>query len=181
MEIEMRTAEEIRAYQMKYHEENKDRLKEKAKEYYRINNELYRDRSKKRYQQIRDGIGIEERKKHREYLKKRKSEIEGTFRNTYRLKIILALGDKCNRCGFTDLRALQIDHVYGFGVYQIRTFKGSRWNYYKKILEEINKGSKEYQILCANCNWIKRYENQEYKKVGKKDYALSKLPKAPLS
>lgn len=24
--------------------------------------------------------------------------------------------------------------------------------------------SKDYQLLCANCNWIKRYENKEYMK-----------------
>ena len=69
-----------------------------------------------------------------------------------RLRILELLGNKCSICGFTDERALQIDHVNGGG-----TAKRKNWNYgkyYKLVLEEINNGSKEYRCLCANCNVI---------------------------
>lgn len=77
-----------------------------------------------------------------------------------RQRIIDALGGKCVRCGFSDVRALQIDHVNGNGAKERRQFKhytSCRIMIYQKILN----GSKEYQLLCANCNWIKRFEEGE--------------------
>jgi hypothetical protein len=65
------------------------------------------------------------------------------------------LGNVCSRCGFSDKRALQIDHVYGGGI----KAGGNRGTYYYKEILEDNNG--KYQILCANCNWIKRAENGE--------------------
>lgn len=71
------------------------------------------------------------------------------------------LGRKCAICGFDDMRALQIDHVNGGGVKEIRAVKG---NYYKFILKELISYPNKYQILCANCNWIKRSLNNENRK-----------------
>jgi hypothetical protein len=78
-----------------------------------------------------------------------------------RLKIVKILGSKCSKCRFDDWRALQIDHVNGDGVKERKKY--TSWYYYKHILKEIQNGSKKYQLLCANCNCIKRYENKEYK------------------
>jgi len=41
----------------------------------------------------------------------------------------------------------------------IKTFK--YFSYYRFILNEIKAGSKDYQLLCANCNWIKKFEEKE--------------------
>lgn len=70
-----------------------------------------------------------------------------------------ALGGKCGRCGFRDTRALQIDHINGGGS---RENKGSR-NYYRRVTESVIEGEGKYQLLCANCNWIKRAENKEHR------------------
>ena len=59
----------------------------------------------------------------------------------------------CKRCGFTDIRALQIDHVYGGG--HKKTHNASM------LLKQIKENPNDFQILCANCNWIKRVENNE--------------------
>ena len=77
-----------------------------------------------------------------------------------RKEIIKLLGDKCKRCNFTDFRALQIDHVHGNGNKERKETKTTRV-YYPTILKKIKAGSKDYQVLCANCNWIKKYENNE--------------------
>lgn len=70
------------------------------------------------------------------------------------------LGGKCCHCGFSDWRALQIDHVQGNGNKEKRSI--GQWKMYKKILElEPTELFKEYQLLCANCNWIKKFENHE--------------------
>ena len=71
------------------------------------------------------------------------------------------LGDKCVKCGFSDTRALQIDHIHGKGSQKRRNSHKSIYSYYRDILKAIKKGSKEYQLLCANCNWIKRHEKSE--------------------
>lgn len=68
------------------------------------------------------------------------------------------LGNKCARCGFSDIRALQIDHVNGGGKKEIQSFKGQWRQYYRFVLAD-NTG--RYQCLCANCNWIKKSENRE--------------------
>lgn len=81
------------------------------------------------------------------------------WRRKQRAKVISALGQCCVRCGFSDVRALQIDHVNGGGNAE-RYSLGSPNKLYRKIL--IN-GADGYQLLCANCNWIKRHENQEYR------------------
>jgi len=69
------------------------------------------------------------------------------------------LGLKCSHCGFADPRALQLDHKKGNGAEERRKIKDTE-RYYKHIYENIE----EYQVLCANCNWIKRVELKEGKK-----------------
>lgn len=64
------------------------------------------------------------------------------------------LGRACRHCGFADERALQIDHIAGNGHEEIQR---GHLVMYRKIL----KNSVGYQVLCANCNWIKRSENKE--------------------
>lgn len=83
-----------------------------------------------------------------------------------RMEIFNLLGDKCVHCGFSDWRALQIDHVNGGGTKERRNtrthFSNNLYYYYKHVLEQIKGGSKDYQLLCSNCNWIKRWENREF-------------------
>lgn len=69
---------------------------------------------------------------------------------------ITKLGGKCIRCGFSDHRALQIDHVNGGGLTELRA---TAWRQY--ILAVLADTEGKYQCLCANCNWIKRNENDE--------------------
>ncbi len=64
----------------------------------------------------------------------------------------------CSRCGFNDARALQIDHVNGDG-YKEKRFRGQ---IYRTVTRANGEG---FQVLCANCNWIKRDENGEHMHV----------------
>jgi len=76
-----------------------------------------------------------------------------------RISIMEILGLMCCKCGYTDLRALQIDHINGNG-HEERRKRGTE-SYYRFMLNKVIAGSKEYQVLRANCNWIKRLENNE--------------------
>ena len=74
-------------------------------------------------------------------------------------KAFAHLGDRCCRCGFTDVRALQVDHVRGDG-WKLRGMGIIGTNMYKDVLLTIPGHC--YQLLCANCNAIKRHENNEH-------------------
>lgn len=69
-------------------------------------------------------------------------------------------GKRCVRCGFTDERALQIDHINGRGNAERKNFNrpAVMRAYYRQHPEEAKK---KLQVLCANCNWIKRDEKHE--------------------
>ena len=81
-----------------------------------------------------------------------------------RLLTLGKLGGKCLRCGNNDYRVLQIDHVNGDGNEERREKRGGGMQ--RTIMREIIAGNKngKYQLLCSNCNWIKRWENNETKK-----------------
>lgn len=107
------------------------------------------------------------KKYHKDYYEKNKDKIKVKIANYQRIakrklrtEIIRLLGDKCVRCSYNDIRALQIDHVYGGGRRKYSHGRHNRY-YYSTILKKISHGSKDYQLLCANCNWIKRFENNE--------------------
>ena len=72
--------------------------------------------------------------------------------------VLAILGGKCVRCGFSDPRALQADHKDGGGN-QERKLLGPH-GVFRKILS-MEHPEAEYQLLCANCNWIKKHENEE--------------------
>ena len=85
------------------------------------------------------------------------------YKNDYlsiRIKLINALGGKCVRCGNSDYRCLQLDHINGHGNKERKLGNSaSILRYYNKHQNEIKS---KFQLLCANCNWIKRYENNEH-------------------
>jgi hypothetical protein len=75
-----------------------------------------------------------------------------------RIAFLTALGGcKCARCGFADWRALQVDHVNGGGRAESKIMGSSTAKYRAHVL--ANK--QHYQVLCANCNWIKKCEREE--------------------
>ena len=79
-------------------------------------------------------------------------------RHDWKNKMFGLLGRECERCGFDDERALQIDHIMGDGSKDRISNHGGTATYYKHVIES---GGVGYQILCANCNSIKRVENEE--------------------
>lgn len=64
---------------------------------------------------------------------------------------------RCVKCGFTDVRALTLDHVNGGGNQHRKELKGA--SIYRWI---VNHNFPEgFQILCMNCQFIKKAENNE--------------------
>lgn len=127
-----------------YREKHREELRLRNREYYR-KHKKERAESKKRC-----------RLNHPEYTER--DRINSSKRRAlFRRKLLDALGGRCVRCGYDDWRGLQIDHIYGGGNAERKKFKSIE-AYYKNIEEH---GTQKYQILCANCNQIKRYEQKE--------------------
>lgn len=71
------------------------------------------------------------------------------------------LGNRCAKCGIEDKRVLQIDHINGGGVAEKKKLGWGVWPICRDVLSGV---PNKYQLLCANCNWIKRFEMKEHPK-----------------
>ena len=74
----------------------------------------------------------------------------------YRNRILDRYGRKCVRCGFEDVRALSLHHCNNNGADERRKL-GKRGVYIRAMLDEHRN---DYQILCMNCQYIKRVEEK---------------------
>jgi len=79
-------------------------------------------------------------------------------RRNIRIKAQDILGGKCVVCGFSDWRALHVDHVVGNGNEERK--KRNNQQLQSDIVFGRHSGE-GLQLLCANCNDIKRFENKE--------------------
>ncbi len=85
-------------------------------------------------------------------------------RDKLKLEVIKYYGNgeaKCLGCGFDDIRALCIDHIFNNGAEQRKSLKDKHFAgaLFLRWLRN-NKYPKGYQTLCANCNLIKEIERR---------------------
>lgn len=62
----------------------------------------------------------------------------------------------CNSCGFDNFHALTIDHINGDGNKHRKEIHSHVYSWIKR-----NNYPCGFQVLCMNCQWIKRFENDE--------------------
>lgn len=89
----------------------------------------------------------------------RRRKSTGDYTKRAREAALMILGKKCVRCKIDDIRCLQIDHIEGGGKREITSLGGAA--YYNRVIRSATEKEKKYQLLCANCNWIKRWEGKE--------------------
>ena len=82
------------------------------------------------------------------------------LRHKMELMNILCNGNICcQKCSFRDIRVLQFDHInndgYKFRKCPSRANTSELWYYFKNPQKALG----VLQVLCANCNWIKKVEN----------------------
>jgi hypothetical protein len=68
-------------------------------------------------------------------------------------------GMKCIKCQFADIRALAVDHVNGGGKKHVKEI-GGVGRFYRWLVE--HNFPEGFQVLCMNCNMLKRWENGEH-------------------
>ena len=132
-------------------------MKEYRREYYKAN----KDKWHESYKRTREA----KRKRDREYRACNKLPMRLYMRKwTKEVKITVLThygNDKCAcvKCGFSDLRALSIDHINAGGKAHKASLKRNGVRFYRWL--QKNNYPLEYQTLCMNCQWIKRFENNE--------------------
>lgn len=134
------------------------------KEYYKKNSESIRAKAKKWYSQNKERAKTNAKKNAPKY-RERKNQLSKIRWAELRKALITQVSNgenKCKRCGFSDIRALQVDHVNGGGRKEVNNVKFRNPFRYGK---QIALAQENYQILCANCNWIKSYEKNERRKI----------------
>jgi hypothetical protein len=78
-----------------------------------------------------------------------------------RLKLISFFGGKCIRCGFDNVHALHFDHINGGGNKDRQRFSGNGAMLVSYYLKHQDEARATLQLLCANCNTLKQYEQRE--------------------
>lgn len=85
-------------------------------------------------------------------------------------RVFLLLGNECWRCRCSDSRVLQIDHVRQYSGVRKASHRSGTGLYYAILNGKVSVS--ECQLLCANCNVIKRIvmgEHQRSKRNPTKD------------
>ena len=171
-----RDKEKLKQYQKKYYSipENKEKVKEYQKKYYSTPENIakkkeYRKKynarpeSKVKQQEYRDRPENKEKVKERQSKPENKAKKKewgytlkfGTFSH-YSKKLSNADFPVCACCLYDDIRALNIDHIIPRSKLSaseklIPRAGQQLWNYLK-----LNNYPKGYQILCYNCNLMKK-------------------------
>lgn len=172
MRLELKSITQLKKqqYDRQYYLTHKKQQSEQAKEYY-ISNRVARLKYAKEYREChkndKEYLDRKHRINKRLYYKYRTEKLAWQKENhkKERIKFLKMVGGcKCRICGHDDWRALQIDHVYGDGAEERRKY-GSKGISRKEQSRLIKENPEKYQILCSNCNWIKKYENKETRRI----------------
>ena len=149
--------EEDHARRRRFYRKHRKKILELRKRWRIKYPEAYRAYWKRYYDDHRN-VRKEQVRTHHVRNRKRIHAIEKNDRQLRRERMFKMYGGRCYKCGFDDKRALTLDHVKNNGSEERRALGQS------KILRRAIATylPKEYQVLCMNCQWIKRreYESQ---------------------
>lgn len=117
------------------------------------NREAYKRWYERNRERIR-AIKSENMRRYRRENPEKHAAISRASKRRLRELVLDAYGRKCVLCGFSDERALSLDHVLNNGA-QERAEIGERGVYLRSLKTEHRH---EYRTLCMNCQFISRSE-----------------------
>jgi hypothetical protein len=94
--------------------------------------------------------------KHGPEARKRQYKQQNRLKEKYRSEVLAKHGNKCSRCGFSDVRALQLHHVNGDGMKHKKKYHFN-YQYWKLVLDDTTGA---WELLCANCHLIHHTEQE---------------------
>lgn len=140
--------------------------REKKRFWHRKSYEKHRDEWKIQRRLSNPNLTEEQRKTRRDKKKIYDENYKAKARNSAnksrkqnRLKVLNYYSQEklvCARCGFSDIRALTIDHIYGGGCDHVKQINTPLVGWIIR-----NNFPEGFQILCMNCQKIKQIENNE--------------------
>lgn len=125
------------------------REKEYAREYYQKNKE-----------HVRALNGVSQRHP-------RRLQYQREWRTNLKIDVLTHYGDgrcSCAKCGEARLPCLSIDHINGAGTLHRRKLGLIGLAFYSWLRR--NDYPDGYQVLCMNCQFVKRAERGEWRKAG---------------
>jgi hypothetical protein len=134
---------------------NKEHSPNYMKNYYQAHKKDFNIRCKKWAKENPERYREKQRKSNKKYKEKLKTEI------------FILLGNKCSNTNCPippekmEKEALQIDHINGGGCKERKKNGRNDAGFYLYVLKEIQSGSKNYQLLCAYCNWLKQFKREK--------------------
>lgn len=137
---------------------NNKKTKEENAEIYKNNKQYFIDYYQKNKEE-RKRNQLEKYHKNPEAERKRARDTN----RLVRIQLLDQLGGKCIRCGFSDERALQFDHIDSDFKIDLKRFR-SVYTMRRFYVENPIITKLKLQLLCANCNWIKRDEKSEVRR-----------------
>ncbi len=147
---EQKNKYKIRIRRKVWHDKNREYIKEKGKAWRRKNADRHRIYNRDYYWNHKDyrvKVGLQSKIRH----SKLKLEILSHYSSDNLV---------CQHCGFSDIRALSIDHINGKGNIHRKRIGAVGGNIFYHWLKKNNFPS-GYQVLCMNCQWKKRREEKE--------------------
>lgn len=141
---------------------NRDKIRQYSRNYYYQNTEKRRESNRhsmhKRSQESPEQYRTIRQRSYWKNINQNRQKLRDRYHNI-RSQLMKVLGGvRCKQCGFSDTRALQIDHVFGGGTKEIK--KLGNFRLYKFYLSNPKLAKEKLQVLCANCNAIKRREKE---------------------
>jgi hypothetical protein len=107
------------------------------------------------------------------------------YRRKLKLQILCyysnSLSPTCAHCSFSDIRALSVDHIDNNGAEHRQTVIRDRASHALHRWLKKNNYPTGFQVLCMNCQLIKRYGTKNYlvdsanKKYRKEDVSTAQI------
>jgi len=150
--------EQRRKYQREAYQKNPQKFLARNKLWRLNNSDKLRESHKKWYEEHKKNISLEERKRHREAVRRyriRNPNAQKNRRMKQRMIVLTHYGGdppKCTCCSEFHIEFLTVDHIHGNGI-QHRKIIGN--DIYPWLIK--NNFPEGYQILCWNCQFGKEY------------------------
>lgn len=165
-----------KAEQKRWRETHKEKTKQLNTEYYKKNKARIDEHNRVKSNEQRHLLKETDPIGYAKYLKRMRDAARKSYAlhkdnpnynfhkdNKQREFLIHFLGGKCVKCGYSEnIHALELDHKNGWGNKDRLRIGGKHCRISRYYLKHLDEAKEKLQVLCANCNKIKVFEEREH-------------------